>query len=69
MKQLCDCLTCGFYLCVTIGQCCLYVMGHSRWGYVFRVLWATVGGVRLFINLVLLQETAAGLVASSCGDK
>ena len=44
-------------------------MGHSGRGYVFGVLWATVGGLRLPGNLVSLQETAAGLVAVSCGDR
>ena len=56
-------------VCVAIGQCCLYagycdwglgiscVMGHSRW---FDVAWQP---------LVSLRETAAGLVAVSCGDR
>ena len=48
--------------CATIGQCCLFVMGHSGRGSVFSVLWATVGGLRLPGNLGSLQETAAGLV-------
>ena len=54
---------------VTIGQCCLFVMHHSERGSVFSVLWATVGGLRLAGNLVSLRETAAGLVAVSCGDR
>ena len=36
---------------------------------VFSVLWATVGGLRLPGKLVSLQETAAGLVAVSYGDR
>ena len=35
----------------------------------FSMLWATVGGLRLPGNLVSLRETAAGLVAVSCGDR
>ena len=54
---------------VTIGQCCLFVMGHSGRESVFSVLWATLGGFRLPGNLVSLQETAAGVVAVSCGDR
>ena len=52
-----------------IGQCCLFVMGHSGRESVFSVLWATVGGFRLPGNLVSLRETAAVLVAVSCGDR
>ena len=55
--------------CVTIGQCCLFVMDHSGRGSVFSMLWATVGGLGLPGNLVSLRETAAGLVAVSCGDR